>query len=123
MHRAREVAVTAERHHERDAIADRFAARGDDRQPAGKTDADDADLAVGAELRLLARPLHRVFDHVGDLRRDLESLQIGRGDGQHAVSGGGEIFGEADQARFVDAVAMHARHQQQRAAASAGPGG
>ena len=43
--------------------------------------------------------------------RDLESLQVRRRDGQHAVSGGGEIFGEPDQAGFVDAVAMHARNQ------------
>ena len=56
MHRARQIAVAAERHHERHAIADRVAAGGDDRQAAGKADADDADLAVGAELRLLARP-------------------------------------------------------------------
>ena len=88
---------------------------GDDREAAGKADADDADLAVGAELRLLARPAHRVLDGVGDLRRDLESLQIRRGDGQHAVSGGREIFGEPDQPRFVDAVAMHAGDQDHRA--------
>ena len=67
MHRAREIAVTAERHHERDAIADRVAAGRDDRQSAGEADPEHADLAVGPELRLLAGPPHRVFDHVGDL--------------------------------------------------------
>ena len=43
-------------------------------------------------------PAHGVFDDVGDLRRDLEALQIGRRHGQHAESGRGEIFGQADQA-------------------------
>ena len=117
VHRAREIAVPAKRHHERDAIADRFAAGRDDREAAGKADADHADLAVGAELRLFAGPLHRVFDDVGDLRRDLELLQIWRGDRQHAVAGGREILGETDQARFVDAVAMHAGNQHHACAA------
>ena len=65
--------------------------------------------------------LHRVFDHVGDLRRDLELLQVGRGNGQHAEAGGREVFGQADESRFVDAVAMHAGHQQDGAAALPAP--
>ena len=114
MHRPREVAVSAERHHERDAIADRFAAGCDDRKPAGKTDPDNADLAVGAKLRLPARPEHCVLDRVGDLWRDLEALKIRRRDGQDAVTGSGEILRQADETRFVDAIAMHAGNQQQR---------
>ena len=112
VHRARQIAMPAERHHERDAIADRLAARRDNRQAAGEADPEDADLAVGPELRLLAGPLHRVLDHVGDLRRHLESLEIGCGHGQHAESSRGKILGESDQPRFVDAVAVHTGHQQ-----------
>src|SRR5688572_33356159 len=85
--RAREVAVAAERHYERHAVADRFAAGGDDREPARKADPDNADFPVGAEMRLFARPLDRVFDDIGDLWRDLELLQIGSGDRDHTIAG------------------------------------
>ena len=46
--RARQVAVAAERQHERHAIAQRRAAGGDDRQAAGEADAHDPDAPVGA---------------------------------------------------------------------------
>ena len=106
--------MSAERHHERDAIADGVAACRDDRKSTGKTDSDDADLAVGAKLRLVACPLNRVLDGVGDLWRDLEALQVRCRDRQDAVARGSEIFRQADETRFVDPVAMHAGNENHR---------
>ena len=48
----REVAVAAEREHERRAIAQRGPSGGHDRQAAGEADADQPDAAVAREARL-----------------------------------------------------------------------
>jgi len=111
VHRARQIAVAAERHHERHAIANRLAPGRHDRQAAGEADADDADLAVGLELRLLAGPADRVLDHVGDRGRNLETLEVWSRYRQHAEPGRSQVFSQADQARLVDAIAMHAWDQ------------
>ena len=81
-HHPRQIAVAAERHHERDLVAQRRPAGGDDRQTAGEADAEHADLAVRRQVRLRRQPLRRVLDDVGVRGRDPEPLQIRRRDGR-----------------------------------------
>ncbi len=107
--------MPAERHHEGHAVAQAGPAGGHDRQAAREADADHADAAIGRQLRLIRDPRRRVLDDVGVGGRDPELAQVGRGDGHDRVAGGGQVFGHADQARLVDAVHVHAGHQQHRA--------
>jgi hypothetical protein len=96
---------------ERESIADAVPAAGHDRQSTRKAHAEHADAPVRRQLPLSGRPVDRVFDDIGDRRRDAEALQVRRRDRDDGKPGGDQILRQADQACFVDPVAMDAGHQ------------
>ena len=119
VHDAGKVAMAAEGHDEGQAIADAVAAAGDDREAAGEADTQHADAPIRGQLRLIGCPADGIFDDIGDRRRDPEPLQVRSGDGEYRKPRRDEILRQAHEARFVDAVAMHARHEDDRAVEAA----
>ncbi len=114
-----QIAVPAEREDRDDMVLERGAPGSHDRQSAGKADPHHPDTAVRREIALLREPQRRILDGVGHLGRNHVPREIRRADGDDRVAHGCEIAREADEARFVHAGRVHARHEQKRSSGSA----
>jgi hypothetical protein len=99
---ARQIAVPAEREHERDTIADRGTAGGDEGKPAAEADADQADPSVGRKRPIRGDKARGLFDAVGDRGRDRKPREVGDVGGDHGDAARGEVTGQAHQPRLVD---------------------
>ena len=111
-HDVGQAAVAAERHDVGDVRRRGGTARGHDGQPAGETDAEHTDPAVRRE-RPIGSDLHDgILERVGELRRDAVVQQVVDFGGDHRRAGDGQVAGELDQPRLVDAIGVHTAGQQ-----------
>ena len=104
--------MAAEREDVRHVSAERRPRRGDDRQPAAEADAHQPDAPAAREPRRPGEPSGRALDVVGDGRRDREVDEVGDFGRHDRHAARGELAGERDQPRLVDAGGIEARHQQ-----------
>jgi hypothetical protein len=116
---AAQITVAPEREHERHTVTETGTAGGRDAEPAREADADEAHAAVAREAAPAGQPCRRVLDHVRRARRDAVVPQVGHLDGEDGEAARGQVAGEIDQPRLIEARGMYPRGQKQRAPAAA----